>query len=110
MTESGDDRDERTRVASEISARLSRNGVTLSGDESLEELGNLLESVERFERAVQLRGGDLMVDGPVNGAAPAAPDNTAFVLPLRQGSENVSDFIVRIEKASNHIRSAPEFR
>ena len=95
------ERDDRRRVAQEVAARLSRRGVSLNGHESSEELADLLDAVERFEDAVERRGADLMVDEPVQGTrAPIAPDNTAFVLPRREKSESVVQFIGRLNEAT----------
>ena len=44
----------------------------------------LLESVERFELAVESRGGDLMVDEGPHGVT-REPDDVHFVLPQRGG-------------------------
>ncbi len=91
--------DERQRVSDEIAAQLRARGVTLTGRESPEELADLLEAVERFERSVERSGGDLMVDEPVGPAAPIAPDDSAFVLPKRRNGESVRVFIRRIADA-----------
>jgi len=57
--------EELRRAVAETSARLRQRGVALTGRETSDELVTLLESVERFELAVESRGGDLMVDeGP----------------------------------------------
>lgn len=89
----------RRRVAEEIAGRLRRDGVRLDGRESDEELVTLLEVVERFEAAVQRRGGDLMVDEPVGRASPIAPDSRAFVLPTRRDHEPIAAFVERIAAA-----------
>lgn len=94
--------DERERVGHDIAARLSDRGVTLTGDESSEELVTLLEALERFERAVQAKGGDLMVDeGPAS--ANLQPDDARFVLPRRSADESVRRYIERIEEAAGAI-------
>jgi hypothetical protein len=41
-----------------------------------------------------------MVDEPVNGSSPIAPDELDFVLPTRKPSEPVSDYIKRIQEAA----------
>ena len=69
--ESPDDA-ERRRIAEDIASRLRRDGVSLMGRETGEELGQILEAQERFESAVQRRGGDLVVDEPIHGRAPSA--------------------------------------
>ena len=96
--------DQRRRVADEISTRLRRNGVLLLGTETLEQIGDLLESVERFEEAVEQRGGDLMVDEPINGVGPIAPDEPDFLLPRRRGEESVASFMGRIDAAASALR------
>ena len=93
--------EERRRIAEEISSRLRRNGVQLTGNESTEELADLEEAVEQFERMVERAGGDLMVDEPVAGGSPIAPDEPDFVLPARKQSESVSAYIKRIHEAGS---------
>jgi hypothetical protein len=93
--------EERRRIADEISTRLRRNGVQLTGNEDSEELADLEEAVEQFERMVERGGGDLMVDEPVSGSSPIAPDEPDFVLPTRKPSESVSAYIKRIREAAS---------
>ena len=97
---------ERERVGQDIAARLSERGVDVTGDESSEELVSLLETLERFERAVQAKGGDLMVDeGP--SAARLQPDDRQFVIPTRTADESVSRYIARIEEATRGVEQHP---
>jgi hypothetical protein len=84
-----------------MSLRLRRNGVQLTGTESTEELADLEEAVEKFERMVERGGGDLMVDEPVAGGSPIAPDEAEFVLPTRKPSESVPAYIKRIHEAAS---------
>ena len=89
------------RASEEIAFRLDRRGVRLSGREAGEQLVDLLDAVERFERTAERSGADLLVDEPVRGAlAPIRPDHIAFVLPVRVGSESVADFIGRVVDAT----------
>jgi hypothetical protein len=90
---------DRRRIADEIASRLRRRGAQLTGKESSDELADLEEAVEQFERMVERGGGDLMVDEPVSGDAPIAPDEPDFVLPTRKPSESVSEYIDRIHEA-----------
>lgn len=92
--------DERRRVSEEIAQRLRRNGVQLTGKETSEELADIEEAVEHFERMVERGGGDLMVDEPVSGGAPIAPDEPDFVLPTRKPSEAAASYIKRIQEAA----------
>lgn len=97
---------DRRRVAEALAARLRRTGVRLSGRESGEELAQITEAVERFESAVIRSGGDLMVDEPIADASPIAPDNSAFVLPQRQGDERIDAYLARIDEATTAARRA----
>src|SRR5688572_27919246 len=93
---------ERERVGIDLAARVSDRGVKCTGRLSSEDLVALLETVERFERAVQAKGGDLMVDeGPRD--AELQPDDPAFVIPRRTDDESVSRYIRRIEEATAAI-------
>ena len=89
------------RASEEIAFRLDRRGVRLSGRETSEQLVDLLDAVERFELTAERGGADLLVDEPVRGAlAPIKPDDVAFVLPVRVGSESVADYIGRVVDAT----------
>jgi hypothetical protein len=92
--------EDRRRVAEEIALRLRRRGVQLFGNETAAELADLEEAVEEFERVVERSGGDLMVDEPVAGREPVAPDEPYFVLPAREPSESVAAYIKRIAQAT----------
>jgi hypothetical protein len=108
VEESATARDDRRRAADEIAVRLRRRGIRLLGHENEEELVELLEAVERFEHVVERKGGDLMVDEPVRGERPSQPDDAAFVIPARQGSESTASFIERIDEAAARASRAPE--
>ena len=89
------------RASEEVVVRLDRRGVRLSGRETNEQLVDLLDAVERFELITERAGADLLVDEPVHGTlAPVKPDDRAFVLPVRLGSESVADFIERVVDAT----------
>jgi hypothetical protein len=99
-------REERARVGVDIAARLSDRGVTLTGSESGDELVTLLESVEGFERAVQAKGGDLMVDEAPDAANPQ-PDDVHFTLPQRAADETVAQYVRRIREATITVEGHP---
>jgi hypothetical protein len=99
-------REELERAMRETSARLRDRGVRLSGRESSDELVALLEAVERFERAVESRGGDLFVDeGP--GGVTREPDDVHFVLPPRQPQESVASYLDRLNQATRAVLQHP---
>ena len=91
--------DETRRVTDEVIGRLRALGVSVTDDESSEDLVRLLDAVEDFERTVRRAGGDLMVDEPVGSDSPGEPDQRAFVLPPRANGEPIHSFIARIAKA-----------
>ena len=89
------------RATGEVVARLARRGVRVSGHETSDELVDLLDAVEAFERAVERAGGDLMVDEPRDGATrPRDPDDPAFVLPSRREGEGMHAFTARVTAAA----------
>ena len=97
-------RDGERAAAAMVAERLSARGMRLDGRETSSELVQLLEAVESFERAVQLDGGDLMVDEG-DHAQPLEPDDTRFVLPVRQGGESAAELASRISVAASQLRS-----
>lgn len=94
---------ERSHVAAEVADRLRRRGITLSGKEKPEELADLLSAVERFEKAVEAHGGDLMVDDLKS----SRPDDRHFVLPPRGASESARAYVVKIDEAALALRDHP---
>jgi hypothetical protein len=99
-------REERARVGLDIASRLTDRGVTLTGSESSEELVTLLETVEGFERAVQAKGGDLMVDEPPD-TRNIQPDDVDFALPQRAADESVAQYVRRIRQATITVERHP---
>jgi hypothetical protein len=99
-------REELQRAMQGTAARLRDRGVSLSGHESSEELVAILEAVERFELAVERRGGDLFVDeGP--GGVTREPDDVHFVLPPRHSAEPVTSYLVRLAEATEVVLNHP---
>jgi hypothetical protein len=96
-------REEIQRVMLETADRLRQRGVSLTGQESGDELVSLLDAVEEYELAVEQRGGDLMVDESPEGGVPQ-PDDVHFGLPRRHPRESVSDYLVRIRERTDMIR------
>jgi hypothetical protein len=113
MTHSGstprdDDRDV-VRVSQDMAGRLRLRGVDVRDDESPDDIVRLLEGVEAFERAVQAKGGDLMVDEPpAHGAV--QPDDPQFLLPARAADESASDYLDRLAAATEGIRKRKPVR
>ena len=109
MTQPNDDlttNDEVQRVSQEVANRLSGLGVALTGSESPGELVAIQEAVERFELAVESRGGDLMVDEGPDGKT-HEPDDPRFALPQRGEDEPVDHFVERLVFATDEVRRQP---
>lgn len=94
------------RVSQEIAGRLSALGIELTGRERTDELVRLQEAVERFEDAVEARGGDLMVDEGPRGHA-TQPDDPHFALPRRDPHESVDQYLDRLARATDTVRRHP---
>ena len=94
---------ERADVAAEIGERLRGRGVALTGAERPDDLADLLSAVERFEKAVEAHGGDLMVDDLKS----PEPDDRHFVLPRRAHAEAIRAYIVRIDEATAGLGRHP---
>jgi hypothetical protein len=99
--------DQTRRVREEVVNRLERAGITTTTSDSPDALVRLLEAVETFERTVELRGGDLMVDEPTRADRPIQPDDAAFVMPRRANGETIDAFIARLGEARRRAARAP---
>ena len=93
---------ELARVSRESADRLAGLGIRLDGRESPDQLAAMQEAVERFEEAVQSRGGDLMMDEGVPGKA-VEPDDRHFALPRRKAGESVGHYLERLSTATDGI-------
>jgi hypothetical protein len=95
------DNDDRQRdsVVVELTSKLHARGVELTGTETSDEVGDLLDAVEDWEAVVERQGGDLYVDEGGD-----QPDNPDFVLPKRRAGERVADYIQRIAQVTDLLR------
>lgn len=98
-----DEMDELERNTTIVADKLRGKGVSVSRDDTPEEVVGILESVEAFENAVRLAGGDLMVDEPPEGRE-AQPDDARFVLPARGAAEAADAYVERITAATRVAR------
>lgn len=92
-------REDRDSVALELQGRIAQKGINLDGTESAEDLDDLLSAIDRFEAAVEARGGDLMINMPQS----SPPENPGFVLPRRNPGEHVVSLTERIEAAAEAV-------
>ena len=91
------------RAAAEVADRLRRRGIAVTGAERSDDLADLLSAVERFEKAVEAHGGDLMVDDLKS----PQPDDRHFVLPRREHGESIRAYVSQIDAATNGLRRHP---
>jgi hypothetical protein len=94
------DRDsERDRVYASVAATLRARGVDLTGDESSDELAEILSSVEQFEAAVSALGGDRMV----NDRYSSQPDDPSLVIPPRAADETPRRYAERLTRMATRL-------
>lgn len=86
-------------ITPELRSRARQKGVELDGTEAAEELDDLLSAIDRFEAAVEDRGGDLMVNQPQS----SPPENPGFVLPHRKAGERITPYITRVQAAAEAV-------
>lgn len=86
-------------ITPELRSRAAQKGVELDGTERAEALDDLLTAIDRFEAAVEEKGGDLMVNQPQS----SPPENPGFVLPRRKAGEDVATYTRRVEEAAEAV-------
>lgn len=91
--------DERARVHDEVADTLRGRGVELTGTESDDQLATLLSALERFESAVEARGGDRMI----NDRMRSEQENQIFVIPERSVDESVEGYTQRLTRAAEQL-------
>jgi hypothetical protein len=96
--------EEQLRARAETEDRLRSRGIKLHPWDGDEEAEDLLDTIERFEVAVESRGGDLLVDW----IGSSEPSNREFVPPIRDPEENISDYRLRVEAATDQVRHRPK--
>ena len=92
--------EEQRRAREETEDRLRRRGIRLHPQDGDEDAEDLLDAIERFETAVQSRGGDLLVDW----IGSSEPDDLEFVPPIRDPEETIGDYRLRVEAAIDRLR------
>jgi hypothetical protein len=93
--------EELDRAMQEAKTRLEDRGVIVSMHDDSDLVAQVLEAVENFERIVEQKGGDLMVD---TGDA-RQPDDPRFVLPKRTHNETLAEFRARIDEATQQLKA-----
>jgi hypothetical protein len=93
--------EEERHARQEAEYRLSERGIRVERADSDEEVANLLDAIERFEAAVEAKGGDLFV----NRIGSSEPEDPAFVPPERRAGESAADYQRRIETSAAALRT-----
>jgi hypothetical protein len=92
--------EEERHARQEAEYRLSERGIRVEPTDSDEEVADLVDAIERFEAAVESKGGDLFV----NRIGSPEPEDPAFVPPQRREGESAADYRRRIEAAADALR------
>jgi hypothetical protein len=92
--------EEERHARQEAEFRLSERGINVEPADGDEEVADLLDAIERFEAAVESKGGDLFV----NRIGSSEPEDPAFVPPQRSDGESATDYRRRIEGATESLR------
>jgi hypothetical protein len=92
--------EEERHARQEAEYRLSERGIGVEPADTDEEVADVLDAIERFEGAVEARGGDLFV----NRIGSPEPEDPAFVPPVRRPGESATDYRGRIEAAKDALR------
>ena len=91
------------RVRTELSNRLESRGVEVFDSDSPLDVVEIMEAVERFERAVESHGGDLMMDKPPE-RGDSEPDDPHFLVPKRKPHETRIKYVERLAAATAAAR------
>ncbi len=93
---------DQVRARETIAYMLGTRGVPVRDGDRSADLARLLDAVELFEESVAKAGGDSMI----NVGAPARPENSRFLLPVRREGEPARDYAVRLRAAASGVTRA----
>jgi hypothetical protein len=91
------------RVTAQVVGQLAERGVIVHDDDTPEQLADILSAVERFEGAVQLRGGSSYTNAPQS----SDPDRDEFVVPRRRDDEDAMTYVGRVRAAAEDLHPPP---
>ena len=86
-------------ITPELRSRALQKGMELDGTEAADELDDLLTAIDRFEAAVEEKGGDLMI----NQQQSSPPENPGFVVPHRHRGEHIVTYTERVQAAAEAV-------
>jgi hypothetical protein len=90
---------ERRHTRDELEARLRERRVELTGDESDEDIVQMVNAVEMFEDRLAQLGDDSYVNTPES----SQPDDDRLVLPRRHHDESATAYAARIVAAAERL-------
>ena len=85
----------------ELAARLADRDLDLVGDETDEDIMDMMNAVEEFEARRARVGGDSFTNTPQS----SDPDDERLVLPQRRDDEAVQHFVARIREKIAELQS-----
>ena len=91
--------EERQRTREELEARLRERRIELTGDESDEDIVQMVNAVELFEDRLAQLGDDSYVNTPES----SQPDDDRLVLPRRHADEPAVTYAARVVAAAERI-------
>ena len=91
--------EERRHTRDELEARLRERRITLTGDETDEEVLLIVNAVETFEGRLAQLGEDSFVNTPES----SQPDDESLVLPRKRDDESASSYAARIIAAAERL-------
>ena len=91
--------DEVARVSAQITGQLAERGVIVHDGDDAAQRADILEAVERFERAVQMRGGDSYTNAP----GTSDPDDERLVIPRRRDDEHADAYVRRVRETADRL-------
>lgn len=92
--------EEERQARQEAEYRLSERGIRVDPADGDEDVADLLDAIERFEAAVEAKGGDLFV----NRIGSSEPEDPAYVPPERREGETAGEYRLRIQAATDTLR------
>ena len=91
--------EERRRTRDELEARLRERQIDLIGDESDEDIVQMVNAVELFEDRLAQLGDDSYVNTPES----SQPDDDRLVVPSRLDDESPTEYAARVVAAADRL-------
>ena len=92
--------EEQSSARQEAIDRLRDRGIPVHPSDADDELADLLDAIERFEAVAEAQGVELFV----NRIGATAPQDPAFVPPMRERDESATSYRLRVLAAASGLR------